>query len=88
VSVTGMNQSPALAADGSLLVAGTDELFRYWTEPCAAADLDCDGVVNGVDLGLLLGSWGPCPGPSCAGDLNRDGAVNGVDLGALLGAWD
>lgn len=88
VSVTGMNQSPALAADGSLLVAGTDELFRYWTAPCAAADLDCDGFVNGVDLGMLLGSWGPCTGSSCPGDLNRDGSVNGVDLGALLGAWD
>jgi len=88
VSVTGMNQSPALAADGSLLVAGTGALHRYWTAPCAEADLDCDGVVNGIDLGVLLGAWGPCAGPSCAGDLNRDGSVNGIDLGALLGAWD
>ena len=47
-----------------------------------------DGVVNGIDLGLLLGAWGPCAGPSCTGDLNRDGSVNGIDLGALLGAWD
>jgi hypothetical protein len=24
-------------------------------------DLNLDGVVNGADLGLLLGAWGPCP---------------------------
>ncbi|MFO0874524.1 MAG: hypothetical protein U0575_11215 [Phycisphaerales bacterium] len=26
-----------------------------------AADLNKDGVVDGADLGLLLGAWGPCP---------------------------
>jgi hypothetical protein len=88
VSVMGMNQSPALAADGSLLVAGTDALHRFWTAPCANADLNCDRVVNGLDLGMLLGAWGPCAGAPCAGDINRDGTVNGLDLGALLGAWD
>ena len=87
VSVMGMNQSPALAADGSLLVTGTDVLHRYWSAPCANADLDCDGAVNGRDLGILLGAWGPCAGSPCAGDINRDGTVNGSDLGVLLGAW-
>jgi hypothetical protein len=28
--------------------------------PGCAADLNTDGVVNGADLGLLLGSWGAC----------------------------
>jgi hypothetical protein len=50
---------------------------------CAAADLNCDGTVNGADLGALLGQWGTA-GPA---DLNRDGTVNGFDLGLLLGAW-
>ena len=52
-------------------------------------DLNDDGVVNGADLGLLLGAWGACPGgtPGCLGDLNVDGVVNGADLGLLLGAW-
>jgi len=53
--------------------------------PCIAADLDCDGAVNGIDLGVLLGNWGPCAG--CAADLNGDGDVNGIDLGVLLGNW-
>ena len=56
--------------------------------PCPA-DLNLDGVVNGADLGILLGAWGNCPGgvSGCTGDVNRDGVVNGADLGILLGAW-
>jgi len=55
------------------------------TAPACPADLNNDGQVNGADLGLLLGAWGPCSG--CAADLNADGQVNGADLGLLLGAW-
>lgn len=29
--------------------------------PSCTADLNGDGVVNGADLGLLLGAWGLCP---------------------------
>jgi hypothetical protein len=54
--------------------------------PACPADLNNDGVVNGADLGLMLGSWGNCPAP-CKADLNSDGIVNGADLGLLLGAW-
>ncbi|MCH2161417.1 MAG: hypothetical protein MK085_06040 [Phycisphaerales bacterium] len=48
-----------------------------------AADLNCDGFVNGADLGLLLSGWGTS-GP---GDLNNDGTVDGADMGLLLAAW-
>ena len=47
-------------------------------------DLTGDGWVDGLDLGVLLGAWGPGTGPA---DFNRDGAINGDDLGALLGHW-
>lgn len=51
-------------------------------------DLNFDGVVNGADLGLLLGTWGGCPTDNgCVGDLNDDGTIDGADLGILLGAW-
>lgn len=43
-----------------------------------AADLNGDGVIDGTDQAILLGSWGPCSG--CPGDLNGDGVVDGVDL--------
>ena len=52
---------------------------------CCPTDLNCDGQVDGADLGLLLGSWGPCPG--CPADINGDGIVSGADLGLMLGAW-
>ena len=58
--------------------------------PCPAADLNGDCVVNGADLGLLLGAWGLCPKPcppSCPADLNGDCEVFGADLGLLLGQW-
>jgi len=49
-------------------------------------DLNGDGVVNGADLGFMLGSWGPCTSP-CPADMNGDGVVGGADLGVLLGSW-
>jgi len=48
-------------------------------------DINGDGVVNGVDLALVLGSWGPCAG--CPADINGDGTVSGLDLAIVLGAW-
>ncbi|MFO0962570.1 MAG: LamG domain-containing protein [Phycisphaerales bacterium] len=50
------------------------------------ADLDGDGVVGGSDLGILLGSWGPCAG-DCGADLDCSGSVDGSDLGIMLGSW-
>ncbi|HMN96514.1 MAG TPA: hypothetical protein PKC43_08690 [Phycisphaerales bacterium] len=47
-------------------------------------DLNMDGVVDGADLGILLGAWGRS---GVAADLNRDGIVDGADLGILLGLW-
>ena len=55
-------------------------------EQCTG-DLNNDLVVNGLDLGILLGNWGPCSGTPCQGDINQDNVVNGQDLGILLGAW-
>jgi len=52
----------------------------------ALGDLNGDGRVDGADLGMLLGSWGPCA-PGCPADLNGDGVVDGNDLGTLLGVW-
>lgn len=86
-SITGLNQGgPALSADGSLIAAGTVDVQRFWTPPpCSAADLNCDGIVDGADLGAMLSAWGPCAG--CAADLNDDARVDGADLGQLLTAF-
>lgn len=54
--------------------------------PACPSDLNGDRIVDGADLGALLGAWGTCSG-SCPADLNGDGQVDGADLGVLLGAW-
>jgi hypothetical protein len=46
-------------------------------------DFDGNGLVNGSDLGTLLGAWNQS-GPT---DLTGDGTTNGPDLGILLGNW-
>lgn len=60
--------------------------------PVITGDLDGDGDVDGADLGLLLGTWGPAappPGGAQGGfaDFDESGEVDGADLGVLLGAW-
>ncbi|MCH2141345.1 MAG: FG-GAP-like repeat-containing protein, partial [Phycisphaerales bacterium] len=49
-----------------------------------ASDINGDSVVNGLDLTLLLGSWGSA---NALTDFSGDGLVNGVDLAILLGEW-
>ncbi len=46
-------------------------------------DLNNDGLVDGADLGILLGNWGGAG----AGDIDGSGTVDGADLGILLGGW-
>jgi len=48
------------------------------------ADLNGDDMIDGADLGALLGAWGGGGGPT---DLTGDGTTDGADLGVLLGAW-
>ncbi len=70
---------------GSLVEAAIDD-FKIIATTCTSSvlgDLNNDGIVDGADLGILLGGWGQ-PGPS---DLNNDGTTDGADLGILLGQW-
>jgi len=46
-------------------------------------DLNDDGVIDGIDLGILLANW---LGHQ-TGDINLDCVVNGLDLGILLASW-
>jgi predicted outer membrane repeat protein len=52
-------------------------------------DLDDDGFVSGIDLGMWLQHAGNVcdPGSPCPGDLDGDGEVRGSDLGLLLLNW-
>jgi len=61
---------------------GTGTINVSCTQACAG-DLDSNGIVDGADLGLLLGEWGF----NGAGDLDGNGTIDGADLGILLAAW-
>lgn len=50
------------------------------------ADISGNGIVDGVDLAFVLGSWGVGGGKAGA-DINGDGVVAGEDLAMVLGAW-
>lgn len=52
-------------------------------DPPCLGDINEDGIVDGTDLGILLGEWGEDEDS----DLNGDHDVDGTDLGILLGNW-
>jgi hypothetical protein len=53
----------------------------------AIGDLNGDCAVNGGDLALMLGAWGPCGKGGCVADLSGNGSVGAEDLALLLGNW-
>lgn len=48
-------------------------------------DFNDDGIVNGNDIGLMLGAWGKCG--DCPQDLTGDGVVDGADIGLFVSLW-
>ena len=87
VSAPGTYDVTLIAWDSNGVYTDSDPMTFRVSNPAGPADLNADGVVDGADLGLLLGAWGPCAGTPCVGDLNGDGVVDGADLGVMLGAW-
>jgi hypothetical protein len=57
----------------------------YLLNPIITGDVNSDFVVNVLDLLLVLGAWGPCPG--CPEDINDDNVVDVLDLLELLANW-
>jgi hypothetical protein len=64
--------------------AGSAYVFSLECEAPLLGDLNEDGMVDGADLGILLGAWGT---DNSTADLNDDGNVDGADLGIMLGEW-
>ena len=56
--------------------------FSVTIEPFG--DLNGDGCINSMDLGLLFSEWGG----SGVADFNADGVVGAYDMGILLANWD
>jgi len=84
--------------DGQLIVAGYFGLaggkpatsIAAWHAPSSAGpgDFNCDGVIDGADLLVLLSEWGSCDDANpCSADLTGDDVVDGADLLMLLANW-
>ncbi len=78
-----------IGASGSANGTRSGDCYVVFGRPGNTADLNADSVINALDMGLLLGSWGPCPPApnACPADLNCDGFVGSADLALLLGSW-
>ena len=73
-----------------------DQIYGLWIdnrdncvlEFCDDCDIDCpgdldgDGSIDGVDLGMMLSEWG-----KAGGDLTGDRTTDGEDLAILLASW-
>ncbi|MCH2144590.1 MAG: C25 family cysteine peptidase [Phycisphaerales bacterium] len=85
-----LNIPPGLAesAGGYVVRAWSDQVDSIDARKVVGAeigpDFNGDGVVDGIDLSLLLGAWGTA---SPEYDLVADGVINGADLAVLLGEW-
>ena len=59
-------------------------------EPPLPGDLNLDGVVDGIDFGILLVAWGSCGDceeDPCPADIDGNCTVDGIDVGLLLVDW-
>jgi hypothetical protein len=71
--------------DSTSFISGTGTVSWIIDAPeLRTGDLNGDGTVDGIDLGILLGNWAASGGPA---DLDGNGTVDGADLGILLGNW-
>ena len=59
---------------------------EIWAISVIPGDINGDGCVDQVDLGILLADWG-CSGGDCPGDCDADGDTDQGDLGILLAHW-
>jgi hypothetical protein len=78
-SLDAMNASSVVLSPGYLCIEADDV-----GNP---GDLNNDGIVNGVDLAIILSTWGLCGSGACISDINQDGLVNGIDLAVVLSNW-
>ncbi len=71
----------------SLVGGGTAPIVRPFlgsSDQSCPEDLNSDGLVNSLDLQIILASWGV---GETDGDVNGDGNVDAADLGLVLGVW-
>ncbi len=75
--------------DSCDIVAGAeDDNKNGYPDPCELdrGDLNLDGIVNAMDIAILLSYWGTVGFP--IGDMNHDNIIDAADLTIMLAHWD
>ena len=96
VGYEGNGETRALFIGGEFTSSPTgDSYLAQWQgcAKCVAADINCDGAINVVDLLAVINAWGSCPAPpaTCPADIaplpDGDGNVNVLDLLMVINNW-
>ncbi|MBC8202189.1 MAG: hypothetical protein H8E86_09095 [Planctomycetes bacterium] len=74
----------AANVDNQGLIDNPDDIIII--NPPVLGDINDDGVVNVLDLLMVVAGWGPCTG-TCDSDLNNDGDVNVLDILIVIANW-
>jgi hypothetical protein len=77
--------SHVYAASLATITDGGAQVATYAT-PALLGDTNFDGIVNGLDIGLVASNWLQV-GNNHAGDANFDGVVNGLDISRIAANW-
>ena len=81
VSANGLN---GLISSADYPAAGEGRIVKFTPSSSFPADINGDGIVNALDLAIVLGNWGLA---NRAGDANGNGVVEAEDLTIVLGNW-
>ncbi|HIN09009.1 MAG TPA: hypothetical protein EYM64_00360 [Phycisphaerales bacterium] len=85
VNIRDINEAGQLAAIGEYPDGTKHPFLLIPMENYVPEDINEDGVVDVVDMLLVIGEWGQCA--SCPEDIDGDGLVDVVDLLAVISAW-
>jgi hypothetical protein len=75
----------AWVARGKSAPAAMDSVMIDLDDTTAEGDVNGDGVVDVIDLLLVLADYGPCAG--CDSDINGDGVVDVTEVLIILAGW-
>ena len=96
MAVIGPFNFPAHLPNGQFvpaLLAGNTVVFKPSDKTPAVGQLIAELGMNGIglidvlDLLILVLNWGTCGAQPCVGDLNDDGVVDVLDMLLLILAW-
>ena len=73
----------ASEVDNQGTIIGEDDVIII--NPPTPGDANGDGLVNILDILVVIADWGPCDG--CAGDQNGDGQASILDILLIIANW-